>query len=173
METNLMLLRFHPITPGDAEVNYRIYYSTREEELRKSGWTEEEKEKFVRMQFELQQKQYTSCYRGAAFNLILLGDATAGRLFIHETACEIRIMDIAILPEYRNKGIGTAVLNGIISTAEQKNKRASIHVEIYNPARRLYERLGFTISELRGMYYFMEYIPDAEKQGEESASSCL
>jgi ribosomal protein S18 acetylase RimI-like enzyme len=164
-ETDLNSLSFRPITSADAEINYRIYYSTREEELLKSGWTEEEKEKFVRMQFELQQKQYTACYKGAVFNLILLGESTAGRLFIHETEHEIRIMDIAILPEYRNKGIGTAILKGIVSGADKKNKRASIHVEIYNSARRLYERLGFTISELRGMYYFMEYIPAAGKEG--------
>lgn len=160
-EINLNSLNFRPVTPDDTELNYRIYYSTREEELRKSGWSEEEKENFVRMQFNLQQKQYTTFYNGATFNFILAGSVPAGRIFLHETMHEIRIMDIAVLPEYRNRGIGTTILKGIVRNAKQSGKRASIHVEVYNPARRLYERLGFTVSELRGMYYFMEYIPSA------------
>jgi len=158
-ETQPDTVTFRALTPEDSEVNYRIYFSTRQEELEKTGWSEEEKERFIRSQFQLQQTQYVQYYSGAEFNLMLFNGTPAGRLFLHETASEIRIMDIAVLPPFRNKGIGTAVLSDIISEAQRRGKRVSIHVEINNRAKGLYERLGFTLSELRGMYYLMEYIP--------------
>lgn len=156
---DLSLIKFRPITQEDTEFNYRVYYSTREEELAKSGWTEEEKANFVRMQFNLQNTQYTQYYKGATFEVISLDGTPVGRLFLHETSLELRIMDIAILPEFRNKGIGTKILNDLVHGAHSRNKTLSIHVEIYNPAQKLYERLGFIRSETRGMYYFMECFP--------------
>ena len=156
---DLSLLNFRPITANDMEISYQVYHSTREEEMAKTGWTTEEIENFVRMQFNIQHKQYTEHYQGAKFDIIYVDKTPVGRLYLHETKKEMRIMDIAILTKFRNMGIGTKIFRDLINISDEKNKILSIHVEIYNPAIKLYERLGFEMSELRGMYYFMERKP--------------
>ena len=70
---------------------------------------------------------------------------------------EIRIVDIALLPEHRKAGIGTALVSAIQSEAAQANKPVTIHVEQFNPARRLYERLGFRVVKEVGVYILMEW----------------
>ena len=62
-------------------------------------------------------------------------------------------MDIALLPEYRGRGIGTALLEELLVEADATGRRVTIHVERFNPARRLYERLGFVeAGDPGGMY---------------------
>ncbi|HEX6939117.1 MAG TPA: GNAT family N-acetyltransferase, partial [Longimicrobiales bacterium] len=71
--------------------------------------------------------------------------------------------DIALLPEHRGRGIGTALLEALIAEADAAGKPVSIHVEQYNPARRLYARLGFREVEDLGVYVFMERPPGRQE----------
>ncbi len=64
-------------------------------------------------------------------------------------------MDIALLPERRNEGIGTHLLKSLIHESEASGKILSIHVERFNPALRLYERLGFRQKADKGVYLLM------------------
>lgn len=66
-----------PVTPDDQPFLLGLYASTREAELRLTGWTDAQKQQFVRMQFEAQQRAYFS-YPEAAFFLILQDGASAG-----------------------------------------------------------------------------------------------
>jgi GNAT superfamily N-acetyltransferase len=145
--------------PADREFLFIVYASTRADELALVDWTEEQKAAFLWMQFEAQSRFYVENYPGAEFQLILLDGQPVGRLYIHRQQEEIRIMDIALLPEYRRRGIGTVLLNGILEEAKSKHVPVTIHVERFNPAMQLYERLGFHLKEDRGVYHLLEWSP--------------
>ena len=153
------MIRLRSVHPDDREFLLRVYASVREEELAPVNWTREQKDAFVRMQFEAQTRFYEENYIGAKFQVILADDVPAGRLYIHPRANEIRIMDIALLPEFRGRGIGSALLNEILDDARAANQNVSIHVERMNPALHLYERLGFCLQEDKGVYLLLEWTP--------------
>ena len=79
-----------------------------------------------------------------------------GRIYIEQTASEIRLMDVALLPGWRGRGIGSALLRALIEQAEAASLPVGLHVEPYNPVLRLYQRFGFTTVETRGVYLFMQ-----------------
>jgi ribosomal protein S18 acetylase RimI-like enzyme len=93
--------------------------------------------------------------------VILSDDHPAGRLYVARWREEIRIVDIALLSEHRGMGIGTQLLRDLISESEDSGKPLSIHVERFNPALRLYERLGFRAVADKGVYLLMERPPRA------------
>ena len=154
---------FRSIAPDDTAFLLRVYRSTREEELAMIvDWTDEMKDAFVRQQFAAQHAWYQEHYVGAEFQVILVDGVPAGRLYVHRRPKEIRLVDIALLPEYRKGGIGTSILRDLLAEGEAAGKPVTIHVEVYNPAMRLYERLGFRAVEDRGPYRLMERKPSAE-----------
>ena len=150
-------IALRPIGPDDLPFLRTVYASTREAELAAVEWEAAQKAAFVRMQFDAQHAYYQEHYAGASFDIILVGGQPAGRLYLHRRDDEIRIMDIALLPEYCNRGIGTTLLHGLQSEAAAAGKALRIHVERFNPALRLYERLGFRQIDDRGVYLFMEW----------------
>lgn len=146
-----------PVAPGDEELLYRIYASTRTEELAPVPWTAAQKEAFLRMQFGAQSRDYAANYPNAAFMVILLDGAPAGRLYVDRRQDELLIVDIALLPEHRGGGVGGAILRDLLAEAAAAGKPARIHVEHMNPALRLYERLGFRRTADQGIYLLMEW----------------
>lgn len=142
------------------EFLFRLYASTRADEMAMVvDWTDEQKEAFLQMQFQAQDAWYREHYEGAQLDLLLVDGAPAGRFYIHRREAEIRLMDIALLPEHRNSGIGSSVLRDLMAEAEAAGKPLTIHVEKYNPAMRLYQRLGFKAIADRGPYDLMEWRP--------------
>ena len=138
----------------------RVYRSTREEELAMIvDWTEEMKDGFIRQQFAAQHYWYQEHYVGAEFQVILVDGVPAGRFYVHRRPQEIRLVDIAFLPEFRSGGLGTSILRDLLAEGEASGKPVTIHVEVYNPAMRLYEQLGFRPVEERGPYRLMEWRP--------------
>lgn len=152
-------ITLRPITPDDAALLYRVYASTREEEMALVDWDDAQKEAFVTMQFTAQHTYYQEHYPDAAFQIILANGQPAGRLYVDRWPDELRIIDITLLPEFRNAGIGTALLEDILREAAQAGKPVRIHVERFNPAMHLYERLGFSMVGEHGVYYLMERLP--------------
>ncbi len=122
-------------------------------------WTPDQKDAFVEHQFSAQHAWYQDHYQGAQRNVILVDGAPAGRLYVHRRATEIRLVDVTLLPEYRQGGLGTSILLDLLAEGEAAGKPVTIHVEVYNPAMRLYERLGFRPIEERGPYLLMEWRP--------------
>jgi len=138
----------------------RVYGSTREEEMAMVlDWTAEQKAGFVRQQFEAQHAWYRDHYEGAQFDVILVDGVPAGRLYVHRRPAEIRLVDITFLPEFRQGGLGTSLLRDLLAEGEAAGKPVTIHVETFNPAMRLYERLGFQPVEERGPYRLMKWSP--------------
>lgn len=158
---DLSLISFRPIadTDEDLEFLYKMYASTRAEEMAMTTWSEQQKEEFLRMQFNLQHRQYMQNYKNATFEIILYNNKPAGRLYVDRRKDEIRIIDIALLPEYRRQGIGSKIMKDLIAEADKKSLPLSLHMEHNNAAMGLYERLGFKIKGDTGVYFFMERPP--------------
>lgn len=156
-------LNLRPIQDNDLGVLLEIYSSTRTEELKQvTAWSEEHKQAFLTQQFMAQHTYYQKNYVGASFYVIQENTTPIGRLYIQENfqEREIRIVDIVLLPHWRNRGLGTGILKDILNQANKINRPVTIHVESFNPAMKLYERLGFKkISETNGVYHLMEYLP--------------
>jgi len=150
-------LSFRPITATDKEFLYTVYASTRTEELAQTDWSDQEKETFLRQQFNAQHQFYMDQFAAASFALIMLDAKPVGRLYVDRRPEEIRLIDIALLPSYRNRGIGTHLLKDLLNEAAESRKTITIHVEKFNPALQLYQRLGFRIIDESGVYYLMEW----------------
>lgn len=147
--------------PADEPFLRDVYASTRADELARVPWTDEQKKAFTDQQFTAQDAYYREHYEGASYEVILVDGAPAGRLYVARWPKELRVMDIAILPEFRGAGAGTRLLEALQTEAAADGKSVSIHVERFNPAMRLYERLGFEAVEERGPYVFMEWRPSS------------
>jgi GNAT superfamily N-acetyltransferase len=134
-----------------------VYASTRAEELAVTGWPDQQKQAFLQHQHEAQHRHYRQHYQGAEWLIIERGGQPVGRLYRVEWPREIRVIDLSLLPEARGGGIGTGILEAIQREAKGRGKGVSVHVEKHNPARRLYARLGFEVTEDKGVYDLMEW----------------
>ncbi|HXH02314.1 MAG TPA: GNAT family N-acetyltransferase [Candidatus Competibacteraceae bacterium] len=170
VHSSLIDIRLRPATDADRPFLKVVYASTRAEELALTRWSAPEKESFIDMQFRAQDQHYRQHYAGTSFDLVLVGGTPAGRLYVARWSQEIRIVDIALLPEYRNRGIGTALLMELLDEGQCSARVVSIHVEIYNPAKRLYERLGFRHAKDVGVYQLMKWWPAPKAEQQELAS---
>jgi ribosomal protein S18 acetylase RimI-like enzyme len=145
-----------PVEPADEQMLFRVYASTRVDELAAVPWEQEQKEAFLRAQFDAQTRWYREHYGTASFDVVLVDGEPCGRLYVHRGAAEIRIVDIALLPARRGEGVGTALLRDVLAESDETGKRVTIHVERLNPALRLYERLGFAVAADKGVYLLLE-----------------
>lgn len=155
-------ISFRTETEDDLEFLCRLYMSTREEELRPVPWPVEQKIAFLVQQFEAQRSHYYGNYDKAEFLVILENDVPIGRLYLHRRPEDLRIVDIALMPEHRRRGIGGMLLRELIERSRGEGLTVSIHVEFNNPAMHLYERLGFRQIESSGVYHLMEWRPENE-----------
>lgn len=144
-------------TDADRPFLYAVYAATRQEELAAVDWDEGQKAAFLSMQFAAQDRHYQEVYPRAAYQVILSGGRPVGRWYVDRSAAEIRIIDIAVLPEDRGAGAGTALVRELLAEAAAAGLPVTIHVERFNRALGWYERLGFRQVEDRGVYLFMEW----------------
>src|SRR5688572_27152662 len=96
-------IQFRPITADDTPFLRRVYGTTREEEMQRVPWTEEQKTAFVDMQFAAQKAHYETFYPDCEFLVIELEGERIGRLYIDRGETDIEIIDIALLPEHRGR----------------------------------------------------------------------
>ena len=139
------------------DVNFlqTVYASTRADELTQLPWNEEQRSAFIRMQFTAQRQHYLKNYPNARQDLILIDDQPIGRLYVNR-GNELHIIDIAVLPEHRGQGIGTAIIKTLIDEATEARKATTIFVESFNRSRQLFERLGFKEIEKEGFNLLLE-----------------
>jgi len=149
-------LSLRPITSEDENFLYRVYVGTRED-VAQFGWDEQQQENFLKLQFTAQHNQYKEQFCNADFQIILADEKPAGRLYINRSEDEIKIIDIALLPEFRGKGMGSSLLKQVLAEAKQKRLPVRIHVQQSNPAFHLYQRLGFQKIDENGIYFLMEW----------------
>jgi GNAT superfamily N-acetyltransferase len=156
-------LSYRPLADGDFDFIEALYLSTRAEEMALSDWPEAQKQAFLIQQHRAQHHHYKTYYPNAERLVVERDGKAIGRLYIDPWTRELRIVDISLVPAARGQGFGEAMLHDVIEWAASQGKGVSIHVEKFNPARHLYQRLGFAVAEDKGIYDLMELgMPPAE-----------
>jgi ribosomal protein S18 acetylase RimI-like enzyme len=149
-----------PVADGDEDLLLKVFASTREEELAAVDWSDEQKEAFLRHQLVAQKTDYDSRFPDAQHDVLLLDGEPIGQIWIGRSDAEIRLLDIAILPEYRRRGVGTILLKELQEEASRAGKPLCHCVYKGNqPAFIFYERLGFVVTGDLGLYVQMEWNP--------------
>ena len=156
-------VRLRPVTPGDDEFLLEVYGASRADEMALvTWWTDEQKRFFLKSQLDAQRGEYEKRFPAADYSVILVNDQPAGRLWVARTPEQIRLLDIALLPAFRRRGIGAVLLHRLIEESEAKGLPLRHMVFELNPdAVRFYERLGFALLEQHGAYLEMERVPPA------------
>jgi ribosomal protein S18 acetylase RimI-like enzyme len=144
-----------PQSAEDEDFVFRVYASTRDD-VAAYGWPAAQLDAFLRMQFRARRMSYEAAFEGASHFILLCGDAQAGTAIVWRGANEMRLVDIALLPEYRGQGLGARWLDWLIEQASSARTRLRLSVLHGNPAINLYRRLGFLETGAGGLYIEME-----------------
>jgi len=145
-------LSLRPIAEDDLAFLAALYATTRDAEMNELDWDDAQKADFLALQFRMQHQYYQLHYKDACFDLVLLGEKPIGRLYHQWGGREVRVMDIALLPEYRNQGWGSMLIEALLALADRHSLDVSLHAEYYNPVLSLYTRLGFVETGENGVY---------------------
>lgn len=143
-------------SPEDREFLARLYASTRADELERAGFPLDQREAFCRMQFNAQQHHYTQYFARAVDTLIEIDGVAVGRELIARSGDELFLVDIALLPEFRNRGIGTDRLQRLIAQSHALQCPIRLYAEQGSRAQALYQRHGFVITGEEGVYFMMQ-----------------
>ena len=153
-------VELRPVSESDNEFLLSVYTSTRAEELAQVEWAEGQQEMFIRWQFDLQRREYDTRFPDADYRVIIVDAQPAGRIWVGADSEQIRLLDIGLLPEFQNRGVGTALLERLKTEAQNAGKALRHMVFVLNNnAERFYERLGFKKIEDFGAYKHMEWRP--------------
>jgi ribosomal protein S18 acetylase RimI-like enzyme len=152
--------RLRPQSDADIAFLMALYASTRMEELRPVPWTEEQKAAFCAQQFQAQLSNYRATIDNCRYDLIEHRGEPLGRLYLQDRPTRLHIVDIALMPDARGKGLGTQILKALHAAGQASGRGVGIMVEKFNPALNLYRRLGYTEVEDHGIYLEMEWLPE-------------
>lgn len=160
-------IQLRPSLPEDREFIFRLYASTRVEELRALGWSAVQQEAFLRMQFNAQQQWYAATYSTAENQIIEKNHEAIGRMIVQREPILWRLLDISLLPEHRGQGIGGELIRALIEECRKSGAVLNLQVLNTNPAQRLYIRLGFIKTGEDQIYTQMELRPQATEPPDE------
>lgn len=159
LQLDMNKLSLRPIQETDKDFLLYLYTLMKEPELSFiSNLSVEQKQQLIQQQFDAQHMSYTQNYADARLDLLLLEDKAIGRFYVQRTTENIQIMDIILLKEMQNQGIGSYLVKQLITEAQETKRTLSLYVETFNPAIRLYERLGFVPIEASYSHYYMRWM---------------
>ena len=147
------------VTADDEQLLLEIYQSSRGDDLRGLGWAEDRISEFLAMQYEAQQRFFESEYKRAADEIVLFEGKEAGRLIVERREHEIRLIDVALLSEHRNRGIGAFLIRKLQDEARREKKPLRLQIIRFNRAVNLLERSGFVRTSETGTHFQMEWTP--------------
>lgn len=153
-----MGVTFRPAQLDDEDLLFTLYAASRSDEMSAWGWNQAQQEAFLRLQFKGRQQHFQTQFPNADHQIILLDGEPIGGMVIVRLDTAFRLADIVLLPQQRGKGYGARLIRDLLDEAEQANKAVQLFVERYNPAIRLYERLGFSITGDIGSHFSMEWV---------------
>ncbi|HEU4413451.1 MAG TPA: GNAT family N-acetyltransferase [Candidatus Angelobacter sp.] len=154
-----MPVQLRPYRADDQEFLFKLYASTRQQEIAAFGWPEAQQQAFLRMQFTTQQRWYASAYPEAEHQIIEREGVAVGRLLVLRQAGSVLLVDIALLPDSRGLGIGTELIGQLVRECRAEKLPLRLQVLKANPAMKLYERLGFAKTGEDQVYVQMEKSP--------------
>jgi ribosomal protein S18 acetylase RimI-like enzyme len=141
-----------------------VFASKREAELAGLGWDESQRKAFLKMQFQAMRQGYRAMFPRAEFLIVLNEQTRIGRWVIDRGEEAWRVVDLALLPEWRGRGIGTGLLRGLLEQAQEEKVCVRLQVLTGSPAVRLYERLGFGRCSEESPYLPREWSPELRKK---------
>jgi ribosomal protein S18 acetylase RimI-like enzyme len=156
-------IAYRPEREEDFGLLAALYAASRGEAFAGLGWPVEALAAFLDQQFRAQHAQYRAAYPAAEWLIVEAEGMPAGRLAVDRRDASLHLIDIALVPERRGTGLGGAILADLIGEADALGLPVSLQVDQTNPARRLYERLGFRVLEDRPPYLWMERRPGADE----------
>jgi len=152
-------ITLRPITLIDQPFLTMLYASTRVAEMALLPWNEAQKSAFLQMQLAAQTASYQQRFAQAMFSVICFAAEPVGRLSVDRAVDAIHLIEIALLPAYRNRGIGAHLLRDLLAEGASRQAPVRLQVAVDNPAQRLYTRLGFVAVGTSGVYQAMEWQP--------------
>ncbi len=160
-----LTVELRPERPEDESFLREVYACTRQEELDRTGWDAATRAAFLDMQFHAMRRGYRAMFPRGEFAVILRDGQPVGRQVVHRTGTEIRLVDVALLPAQRGRGVGTALLQTLLAESARSGIPVRLQVLATSRARRLYERLGFTRIVGDGLYEELEWRPGGRTGG--------
>lgn len=154
-----MTITLRDVSPDDESFLREVYATTRAQELSMVPWTAEQREAFLRFQFDAQDTHYRSQYPQAAFQLILQDEQKVGRLYVAREESAIRILDITVLEQFRTQGVGSSLIRDLMKEADEREQNLTVWIEMNNPSRNLFHRMGFSALDNDGYNELWEYRP--------------
>lgn len=149
-------LAYRAMTEADLPFVEALFASTRAEEFARTGLGPEQLRALLVQQHNAQHQHFRRQHPAAEWLIVERAGEPIGRLYLDRSGDSDRVIDISLVPEVRGRGIGGAILADVIAAAEEVGKPVSMHVAIRNPARRLYERLGFVTVDASALYLRLE-----------------
>jgi len=145
---------------SDNDLLFQIFIASRIDlMLGITDW--EQQDAFMRFQFNTQLDQYRKNYEGACFDVIVIEGNVIGNMYTVQTNAEIHLIDISLLSDQRNQGIGRALIQDLLDQSAQIQKHVTLHVQQGNPAIHLYRRMGFFVTGEQDIYTRMEWQPSS------------
>jgi len=158
-----MPVMLRPADTDDEAFLFTLYCSTRADEIAAWGWNDAQREAFLRMQFQAQQQHYRTLAVPAEHSIVCHEGLPIGRIATIRDAQTIWLAEIALLPEQRNKGIGTTLIQELLAAAARTGSAVHLHVLRSNRVIKLYQRLGFQIVADDGIHFEMAWHPSIEQ----------
>lgn len=152
-------LTYRNASPEDEKFLFELYTSTRTEELSAWGWDTQQQAAFLNMQFQARQSSYKNQFPNSNYQIVLIHKLAVGAILVIKNEAEIRLADIALLPVYRDRGIGSFLIQSLLAKAARAKKPLRLQVIHINRAIKLYQRLGFSIVGDNGTHFVMEWLP--------------
>ena len=150
-----------PATPDDEPFLFDLFCAVRAHEFALMPLAEPLKQQLIRMQYTAQKEGYSAEYPDSSFEIVLNGEAKIGRIWIARREDCFYLVDIAILPETQNSGIGTNLVRELQHEAELTHKPVRLSVFRFNPGSiRFHERLGFTVTHEDAIQFYYEWKPN-------------
>jgi GNAT superfamily N-acetyltransferase len=146
-------------TSGDDDFILKLYKSSRGDDLRELGWEESRIDEFLTMQYEAHRTFEAGDYPDASDEVIIFEHRPVGRLLVDRREAEIRIADLALLPEYRNRGLGSFLIRNLQKEARTAGRPLRLQVITFSPAINFLERLGFERTSETGSHFQLEWNP--------------
>ena len=151
-----LLLR--PAESADEAFLETVYADTRRDELAIFNWSREQENAFFKMQFEMQTRAYRMQFPDAVHYIVEFDKTPVGRLIVERGEREIKLVDVSLPAEYRNRGAGTFLLEKLKAEAAANGKTIFLRVLKTNvAAKRFYDRLGFKMVENADLHFGMRW----------------
>jgi ribosomal protein S18 acetylase RimI-like enzyme len=132
-----------PAEAADRDFERALFATARPDAALLAGWPDDVREAFLDQQFQFQTVHYARAYPQAERLIVVSGTESIGRLILDRAGPEWTLVDIALMPAWRGRGVGSELLSAILAAAGEARAVVVLTVDLQNRARGLYERLGF------------------------------